>query len=43
VHRTPAGTLHVSRGIGASFVPIRFLARPEATKLILRCPTDSTR
>ena len=38
VHRTPAGTLHVSRGIGASFVPIRFLARPEATKLRLRCP-----
>jgi uncharacterized protein len=38
VHRTPAGTLHVSRGIGTSFVPFRFLARPEATKLRLRCP-----
>jgi uncharacterized protein len=42
VHRTPAGTLHVSRGIGTSFVPFRFLARPEATKLVLRCPTGST-
>jgi predicted MPP superfamily phosphohydrolase len=43
VHRTPAGTLHVSRGLGTSFVPFRFLARPEATKLRLRCRTDSTR
>ncbi len=32
----PAGTLHVSRGLGASFVPFRFLARPEATILTLR-------
>jgi hypothetical protein len=39
VHQTPAGTLHVSRGLGTSFVPFRFLARPEATKLVLRCPT----
>jgi uncharacterized protein len=43
LHRTAAGTLHVSRGLGTSFVPFRFLARPEATKLVLRCPTDSTR
>jgi uncharacterized protein len=42
VHRTPAGTLHVSRGLGTSFVPFRFLARPEATKLTLRCPSGST-
>ena len=42
LHRTPAATLHVSRGLGASFVPFRLLARPEATKLTLRCPTDST-
>ena len=35
-HRTPAGMLHVSRGLGASFVPFRFLARPEATRLVLR-------
>ena len=38
VHDTPAGMLHVSRGTGTSFVPFRFLARPEATKLRLRCP-----
>jgi hypothetical protein len=44
VHHTPAGTLHVSRGLGTSFVPFRFLARPEATKLTLRsrCPIGST-
>jgi uncharacterized protein len=36
LHRTPVTTLHVSRGLGTSFVPFRFLARPEATKLILR-------
>jgi predicted MPP superfamily phosphohydrolase len=36
LHDTPTATLHVSRGLGASFVPFRFLARPEATKLILR-------
>ncbi len=32
----PVGTLHVSRGLGTSFVPFRFLARPEATVLTLR-------
>jgi hypothetical protein len=32
----PQGTLHVSRGLGTSFVPFRFLARPEATLLVLR-------
>jgi predicted MPP superfamily phosphohydrolase len=42
LHHTPAGTLHVSRGLGTSFVPFRFLARPEATKLVLRCPSGST-
>jgi uncharacterized protein len=41
VDETPAGTLHVSRGLGTSFVPFRFLARPEATKLVLRCPSGS--
>jgi hypothetical protein len=41
VAETPAGTLHVSRGLGTSFVPFRFLARPEATKLVLRCPSGS--
>ncbi|MGH3023133.1 MAG: metallophosphoesterase [Gaiellaceae bacterium] len=34
----PAGMLHVSRGLGTSFVPFRLLARPEATLLILRRP-----
>jgi len=36
VHQTPAGVLHVSRGLGTSFVPFRFLARPEATRIVLR-------
>jgi uncharacterized protein len=36
LHETPAGTLHVSRGLGTSFVPFRFLARPEVTRLVLR-------
>jgi predicted MPP superfamily phosphohydrolase len=36
VHRTPAGMIHVSRGLGTSFVPFRFLARPEATRLVVR-------
>lgn len=35
-YETPAGTLYVSRGLGTSFVPVRFLSRPEATKLVLR-------
>ena len=33
---TPAGALHVSRGLGTSFVPFRLWARPEATLLTLR-------
>lgn len=32
----PVGAVHVSRGLGTSFVPFRFLARPEATLLTLR-------
>jgi predicted MPP superfamily phosphohydrolase len=31
-----SGVLHVSRGLGTSFVPLRLLARPEATLLTLR-------
>ncbi|HEY6836767.1 MAG TPA: metallophosphoesterase [Gaiellaceae bacterium] len=32
----PGGTLlHVSAGLGTTFVPFRFLARPEATELVL--------
>jgi predicted MPP superfamily phosphohydrolase len=34
----PTGALHVSRGLGTSFVPFRFLARPDATVLTLRTP-----
>jgi predicted MPP superfamily phosphohydrolase len=27
--------LHLSAGLGTTFVPFRFLARPEATELVL--------
>jgi uncharacterized protein len=37
VFRGPAGVLHVSPGLGTTFVPFRFAARPEATELRLRC------
>jgi len=36
LYRTPAGTLHVSPGLGTTLVPFRFFARPEATELVLR-------
>ena len=36
VYRTPAATMHVSPGLGTTFVPFRFAARPEATELVLR-------
>ena len=36
VYRNPAATMHVSSGLGTTFVPLRFAARPEATELILR-------
>jgi predicted MPP superfamily phosphohydrolase len=29
-------TMHVSPGLGTTFVPFRFFARPEATELVLR-------
>jgi predicted MPP superfamily phosphohydrolase len=32
-------TMHVSPGLGTSFVPFRLFARPEATELVLRCAT----
>jgi uncharacterized protein len=32
-----AATMHVSPGLGTTFVPFRFGARPEATELHLRC------
>jgi predicted MPP superfamily phosphohydrolase len=36
VYRSDAATMHVSSGLGTTFVPFRFAARPEATELILR-------
>jgi uncharacterized protein len=35
LYRRPTGTLHLSAGLGTTFVPFRFLARPEATELLL--------
>jgi predicted MPP superfamily phosphohydrolase len=29
-------TLHVSPGLGTTFVPFRFFARPEVTELVLQ-------
>jgi uncharacterized protein len=39
LHRTPSATLHVSPGLGTTFVPFRFFARPEATELVLKRST----
>jgi predicted MPP superfamily phosphohydrolase len=36
LYRRPGGVLHVSPGLGTTFVPFRFFARPEATELTLR-------
>jgi predicted MPP superfamily phosphohydrolase len=36
IYRLPGGVLHVSPGLGTTFVPFRFAARPEATELTLR-------
>ena len=33
---TQGGVMHISPGTGTTFVPLRFLARPEATELVLR-------
>jgi predicted MPP superfamily phosphohydrolase len=35
LYRQSGSTLHVSAGLGTTFVPFRFLARPEATELVL--------
>jgi predicted MPP superfamily phosphohydrolase len=35
-YRSAAGVMHVSPGLGTTFVPFRFAARPEATELVLR-------
>jgi predicted MPP superfamily phosphohydrolase len=36
VYERPGGTMHVSPGLGTTFVPFRFFARPEATELVLQ-------
>ena len=36
LYRRSGGVLHVSPGLGTTFVPFRFFARPEATELVLR-------
>lgn len=36
IYHGPAGTMHISPGLGTTFVPFRFAARPEATELVLR-------
>ena len=38
VYRREASVMHVSPGLGTTFVPFRFGARPEATELVLRSP-----
>lgn len=38
LYRRPAALLHVSAGLGTTFVPFRLLARPAATELALRSP-----
>jgi uncharacterized protein len=35
LYRRPGGTLHLSPGLGTTFLPFRLFARPEATELIL--------
>jgi predicted MPP superfamily phosphohydrolase len=36
IYRTGGGVMHVSAGLGTTFVPFRFASRPEATELVLR-------
>lgn len=36
VYRRDGSVLHLSAGLGTTFVPFRFFARPEATELVLR-------
>jgi predicted MPP superfamily phosphohydrolase len=38
VYESRAAIMHVSPGLGTTFVPFRFAARPEATELVLRSP-----
>jgi len=36
IYRRAGTTMHLSPGLGTTFVPFRFFARPEATELVLR-------
>jgi len=36
LYSRPAATMHVSPGLGTTFVPFRFFARPEVTELVLQ-------
>jgi uncharacterized protein len=36
IYHCPGGVMHVSAGLGTTFVPFRFGARPEATELVLQ-------
>lgn len=40
LYRSCAGVLHISPGLGTTFVPFRFFARPEVTELVLRQAVD---
>jgi hypothetical protein len=40
VYRRGTTVMHVSPGLGTTFVPFRFAARPEATELVLRSVTS---
>jgi uncharacterized protein len=42
VYRRDGTTMHVSPGLGTTFVPFRFFARPEATELVLRAAAAPT-
>jgi predicted MPP superfamily phosphohydrolase len=39
LYREEGVTLHVSPGLGTTFIPFRFFARPEVTELVLRSST----
>jgi predicted MPP superfamily phosphohydrolase len=36
LYRCPGGVMHVSAGLGTTFLPFRFASRPEATELVLQ-------
>jgi predicted MPP superfamily phosphohydrolase len=40
LYSRPAASMHVSPGLGTTFVPFRFFARPEATELVLQTPRE---